>query len=229
MSAPSITSVATSSSHPISGSTGARLRFPDGSPQWSGGDDPTLFWALVLASGWARSLRRAGWLEWLRPGDRVSAGQGGEATHSKVLAEGTRQIDVDWVTGAAMTIRRAALEEVGPLDDGFQFYAQDLDLCTRLRSTGWRCAILADVSVLHHSGATTSKSGAQLDSARRESVVWLDLLRWARKHRGESFAWWMKAALWLGTWWTTRPLGQAQRAARATLSRFDPTKPPDFG
>ena len=39
---------------------------------------------------------------------------------------------VDWVTGAALALRRQALEEVGPFDEEFRFYGQDLELCLRL-------------------------------------------------------------------------------------------------
>jgi GT2 family glycosyltransferase len=44
---------------------------------------------------------------------------------------------VDWIDGACMMIRRAALDDVGPFDERFFMYSEDEDLCYRLRKKGW--------------------------------------------------------------------------------------------
>jgi len=46
--------------------------------------------------------------------------------------------DVDWVTGALMLVRRAALAQVGVLDERYFLYAEDQDLCCRMWRAGWR-------------------------------------------------------------------------------------------
>ncbi len=71
-----------------------------------------------------------------------------------------RATAVDWVTGAAMAIRRAAWEAAGPLDEGFRFYAQDLDFCLRARRAGWEVAGAA-----RSSGCSTTT--ARPSAARR--------------------------------------------------------------
>ena len=46
--------------------------------------------------------------------------------------------DVDWGSGAALLLRRTALDEVGILDERFEMHMEEIDLCWRLR----RCGLL---------------------------------------------------------------------------------------
>jgi N-acetylglucosaminyl-diphospho-decaprenol L-rhamnosyltransferase len=62
---------------------------------------------------------------------------------------------VDSLNGAFMLVRREALEQVGPLDDGYWLYMDDLDWCYRFHRAGWRVWYDGSVSVLHVKGGTT--------------------------------------------------------------------------
>jgi GT2 family glycosyltransferase len=86
-----------------------------------------------------------------------------------------------------MAFRRAVWEAAGPLDEGFQFYAQDLDFCLRARRAGWRIEVRPEVRVLHHHGATIGRAAGARGHQHPE-LLWSDLLRWARKHRGPGWA-----------------------------------------
>jgi N-acetylglucosaminyl-diphospho-decaprenol L-rhamnosyltransferase len=166
---------------PELGIAGALLHYPDGSPQWSGGREPSLPWFFALTSGLPILLER---LPLYR--------------RSKPLAP-DRPLAVDWVTGAAMAFRRAVWEAAGPLDEGFRFYAQDLDFCLRARRAGWEIEVRPELRVLHHHGATIGRA----PGARRHQhpeLLWGDLLRWARKHRGTAWAARAEAALRTGVW-----------------------------
>jgi GT2 family glycosyltransferase len=163
---------------PRLGIAGALLHYPDGSPQWSGGRQPTLLWFFALASGLPALLAR---LPFYR--------------RAKPLAPAAPTA-VDWVTGAAMAIRRQAWEAAGPLDEGFRFYAQDLDFCLRAGRAGWKVEIHPGFAVLHHHGATIGRDPQARDRQHLE-LLWSDLLRWARKHRGA--AWGNRAAAVLRT------------------------------
>lgn len=161
------------------GIAGALLHYPDGSAQWSGGSEPSLAWFFALTSGLPALMERF-------PGYR----------RAKPLDASTPR-RVDWVTGAAMAFRRSVWEAVGPLDEGFQFYAQDLDFCLRARRAGWEVEVRPEFSVLHHHGATIGRA----PGARRRqnpALLWSDLLRWARKHHGPAWAARAKAALRAG-------------------------------
>jgi GT2 family glycosyltransferase len=68
--------------------------------------------------------------------------------------------EVDAVVGAFMLIRGAALNEVGLLDEQFFMYAEDLDLCYRLKQRGWQVWYNASVTVLHYKGESSRQRSA---------------------------------------------------------------------
>ncbi len=170
------------------GIVGAALRYPDGTPQWSGGGEPTLRWLFGLASGLPTLVGRVPGVRAVRPVRGASGEQ------------------VEWVTGAAMALRRDVLDRIGPLDSGFRMYCQDLDLCTRARAAGWRVAVAPGFRVLHHHGATIGKGAGAAGSANPE-WLWRDLVRWGAKHRGLGWARWAAAALRAGA--TLRLVGRS--------------------
>jgi GT2 family glycosyltransferase len=66
-------------------------------------------------------------------------------------------IDVDWVVGAAMLVRRAAFEEVGGFDEGFFLYFEEVDLAARLRAAGWRVVFEPSAHITHQRSATLGR------------------------------------------------------------------------
>jgi N-acetylglucosaminyl-diphospho-decaprenol L-rhamnosyltransferase len=59
--------------------------------------------------------------------------------------------DVDWVSGTCMLLRVKALE--GKLfDEAFFMYGEDMELCSRIRKSGWRVVYTPAASVIHHQG-----------------------------------------------------------------------------
>ena len=147
------------------GIAGAELMDPDGTPQWRAGRWPTGTWLFAQASGLGSILSRI-------PGRRI-AGSGGAAVSGAV----------DWVSGAAMAVRREVWVNCGPLDESFRFYCQDLDLCYSARQAGWSVAVVPSFGVLHHHGATIANApGAS--GAFHPAHLWTDLVRFAAKNQG---------------------------------------------
>ncbi len=144
------------------GIAGAQLMDAAGEPQWSAGSVPTLPWLLVMTSGAAALLR---------PFRRRA---------------GATQAEVEWVSGAAMVIRRRVWDAVGPLREDVRFYAQDLDICVRARRAGWQVRLLGAVRIEHLHGRTIARDGAALPYV--PSLLWPDLLTWGRDEYGERWA-----------------------------------------
>lgn len=64
---------------------------------------------------------------------------------------------VDWVAGAALLVRRAAVNEVGFLDEAYGFYSEEVDWCWRMRQVGWQTWYLPTIKVYHIGGASSRK------------------------------------------------------------------------
>jgi N-acetylglucosaminyl-diphospho-decaprenol L-rhamnosyltransferase len=168
--------------HPRVAALGPRLVYPDGRLQDSAWRFPTpLVSTLSLAT-----LGRLG----------VTQSRGDEPRA------------VDWVMGAAVVLRREALEEVGLFDEGFFLYSEEVDLQARLHRAGWEVHYFPAVTVVHHE----SQFSADIPE-RRINEMWRSRHRYWRKHHSGTGA--RIAALATG----------AQYAARAILSpmaRHDP-------
>ncbi len=65
--------------------------------------------------------------------------------------------EVDSVCGACLLIRRAVIDRIGPLDERFFMYGEDLDWCLRARQAGWSVRYEPSVVVQHQHGAASRK------------------------------------------------------------------------
>src|SRR5262249_11131009 len=61
---------------------------------------------------------------------------------------------VPWVLGAALAIRRSAFDQVGGFDESFFLYAEEVDLCYRLKAAGWEVHFAPVTDVVHVGGAS---------------------------------------------------------------------------
>jgi N-acetylglucosaminyl-diphospho-decaprenol L-rhamnosyltransferase len=138
---------------PRGGAIGVLVRNPDGSIQPSARRVPRLGEALAHGflgpvwpdNPWTRSYTLAGW-------DRTS------------------EREVEWVSGSAMLVRREALDEVGPFDEGYFMYVEDVDLCTRLRRTGWQVLFSPELEVVHQIGVSTKGQHGRMAFAHADSI-----------------------------------------------------------
>ena len=170
--------------HPSVAALGPRLTYPDGRLQDSAWRFPT---PLVSTLG----LLTVGKL-----GVKQSRG---DAPHA-----------VDWVMGAALVLRRDALDEVGLFDDEFFLYSEEVDLQFRLRQAGWDVHYFPSATVVHHE----SQFSADIPE-RRINEMWRSRHRYWRKHHSGAGA--RVAALATG--------GQyALRAAAAPIARRNPRR-----
>jgi len=68
-----------------------------------------------------------------------------------------QSMEVDWVSGACMVIRREALAQTGNLDERFFMYWEDADLCRRMWENGWK-VVYYPKAVVHHQVGQSSRT-----------------------------------------------------------------------
>lgn len=64
-------------------------------------------------------------------------------------------IDVGWVGGACLVVRRNVIEEVGLLDEGYFMYCEETDLCCRINRHGYSVAFVPRAQIIHIGGASS--------------------------------------------------------------------------
>ncbi len=70
-------------------------------------------------------------------------------------------IDVDWVSGAAFIIRRQVYETLGGFDETFFAHQEEIDLCWRIRRSGYRLAVIPSSTVYHLGGGTLAYNNSR--------------------------------------------------------------------
>ncbi|MGH7536549.1 MAG: glycosyltransferase family 2 protein, partial [Gemmatimonadales bacterium] len=108
---------------PGAGAVASRLLYPDGTDQWSGRRFPSPINAV---------LGRRSWLSRLFPNARPLADY-----LCREETRGTAPFVVDWVSAAAVMIRREAFEAVGGFAEDY-YYWHEAVICDRIRRAGWR-------------------------------------------------------------------------------------------
>ena len=67
---------------------------------------------------------------------------------------GTAPFEVDWVSGAAMMVRREAIQSVGALDERFFMHWEDADWCHRMKDAGWSVHCVPAARIVHYEGGS---------------------------------------------------------------------------
>ena len=124
-------------SRPEAAVVGPRMRYPDGRLQRSVRGFPTL-WRLTTEYF---ALRK------LAPRSRLfNAFYAAEFDHET-------EREADFVMGAAMLVRREAVDQVGPLDEGYFLFSEEVDWCYRFKQAGWKVLFFPGAEVFHVLGA----------------------------------------------------------------------------
>jgi N-acetylglucosaminyl-diphospho-decaprenol L-rhamnosyltransferase len=148
--------------HARCGVAGPRLLDPDGSWQPSRRRFPTVGGTLV---------RRTPLRLLVRPRSR-------QRRHYLLDERVTEPVQADWMLGAFLLLRRAMLEEIGGMDEGFRMYGEDIDLCYRAARAGWERWYVPAAVVSHAYEALTDRRFL----TRRTLWHWHGILRFVRKH-----------------------------------------------
>jgi GT2 family glycosyltransferase len=104
--------------------------------------------------------------------------------------------EVEILNGCFWLVRREALQQVGPLDDRFWMYGEDLDWCRRFRAAGWKIVFFPEAQTVHYGGGS-SKQASLFCYVQMQRA---DLQYW-RKYHGLLSCWCYWALLWFANVW----------------------------
>jgi GT2 family glycosyltransferase len=151
-------------SQPRAAVVGPRLVNPDGTLQRSVRGFPTV-WRLVTEYFFLRKLA---------PRSRaLNAFYAARFDHASVR-------EAEFLMGACMLVRRAAVDAVGPLDEDFFLFSEETDWHFRFRAAGWQVLFFPGAEVVHVGGAG---HGGQMFVEQVSGH-----LRFLAKHRGAAEA-----------------------------------------
>ncbi len=81
------------------------------------------------------------------------------------------ETEVDCVVGAFMMVRRAAIDQVGLLDESFWMYGEDIDWAFRIKQAGWKILYYPRVTVLHVKRAASRQNPRTRLEFQRASLI----------------------------------------------------------
>ena len=191
--------VAAADRHPRAAAVGPKLLNPDGSLQRSVRGFPTT-WRLATEYLYLRKLA---------PRSRsLNAFYGAGFDHESERA-------VEWVMGACFLLRRSAYDEVGPFDERFFLFSEEVDWMRRATDRGWSVVFTPEARCVHVSGAAhggrlyrenvrghlryLSLHGRPGEAERARKMLRASLAVRGRIHRGERARFYRDAAVWLGS------------------------------
>ncbi len=191
--------VATAARHPRAAVVAPRLLNTDGSLQRSVRGFPTA-WRLATEYLYLRKLAPRS--------KALNAFYGAGFDHES-------EREVDWVMGACTLIRRAALEDVGPFDERYFLFSEEVDWMRRAGDRGWSVVFDPNAQCVHVGGAShggrlfrenvrghlryLSLHGRPGEAERARRILRAALRLRGATHRGERGRLYRDAARWLGS------------------------------
>jgi GT2 family glycosyltransferase len=100
---------------------------------------------------------------------------------------------IDHPLGACMLIRGAAWRDVGPLDEGYFMYLEEVDWCRRARARGWEIWLEPAAVAVHHAGAATRQRPVAMFEQ-----LWRSRLRYYQRFHGPLYNRVVRALVQLG-------------------------------
>jgi GT2 family glycosyltransferase len=185
--------------HPRAAAIGPKLLDPDGSLQRSVRGFPST-WRIATEYLYLRKLA-PGWRA-------LNAFYGAGFDHAS-------EREVEWVMGACFLLRRSAYDEVGPFDERYFLFSEEVDWMRRAADAGWSVVYTPTARCVHVGGAShggrmfrenlrghlryLSLHGAPGEAERTRKLLRASLLVRGRLYRGERGRLYREAASWLGS------------------------------
>ncbi len=127
--------VAFMDANPQAGAVGGKIFNPDGTVQSCYNNFSTLLEEFLIAT---------------RLGELILEGYPAIIKDDQVRSVG-------WISSACLLLRRAALDQIGLLDEEYFIYGDEADLQYRLKRAGWSIYYLPDATIVHYGGRSMNR------------------------------------------------------------------------
>jgi GT2 family glycosyltransferase len=191
--------VAAADRHPRAAAIGPHLENPDGTLQRSVRGYPTV-WRLATEYLYLRKLAPRS--------QALNAFYGAGFDHES-------EREVEWLMGACLLVRRAAYDDVGPFDERYFMFSEEVDWMRRAADRAWSVVFAPGARCVHVGGAAhgghlfrenvsghlryLSLHGRPGEADRARRVLRASLLVRGRLYRGERGRRYREVAAWLGS------------------------------
>jgi GT2 family glycosyltransferase len=172
--------------HPTVGVVGAELLYADGSRQATRHRFPSAFSLFVASTplhNLFKPLLRRYYMEDIPLRSLVEGATGGATAGATARVAPTSPHPVDWLSGAALLLRREVYDVVSGLDERFFMYFEETDWQRRIKAAGWSIYFVPHATIRHYEDASSGQVVAMRHIRFNRSKV-----RYAAKWHGRPLA-----------------------------------------
>ena len=90
--------------------------------------------------------------------------------------------EAEYVRGACVVFRRAALDQAGLFDEQFHMFAEEIDLFRRLARVGWHAWVVPEATATHLAGVSTRNHSDPVVASRFRRQSYRSICLYYRKH-----------------------------------------------
>ena len=91
--------------------------------------------------------------------------------------------EVEAIAGACIMVKRSLFENLGFFSEEYFMYAEDVDLCYKIRQAGYTNYYIPNATVIHFGGGSTEKGRSDFSAVMMRESIW----RFVRKTRGKVY------------------------------------------
>jgi len=110
--------------------------------------------------------------------------------YARRLKTARRPRKVGWLSGACLMVRREVFSSIDGFDEHFFLYFEDIDLCYRIRRTGFRLLFFPEIRIMHKGSGSTASQARFCRFHYRKSQLYF-----YRKHNSSFSLWLLRAYL----------------------------------
>ena len=97
-----------------------------------------------------------------------------------------------------MLVRRTTIDDVGPLDDTFFMYGEDIDWCYRIKQAGWRIVYFGEAEIIHYKGASSEDKKTKKRNPKLLYEFYRAMYIFYKKHYTKKYNVFVNIAVYIG-------------------------------